>query len=153
MISNLGLLQNGNVHFLERNHFTKFSRSLEGKIRNLMKVGAFKYKDDVVLNSDLQRVSRKLIWKDSKFLFLFFDNGIARRGGNKGQHYLHRDILSSYSVRLLIGYLMIIFKVEMFHLNFKCIFLNYLVLRIIWFLILFKKDQILFLKVFFFVYN
>jgi hypothetical protein len=118
-----------------------------------MKVGAFKYKDDVVLNSDLQRVSRKLIWKDSKFLFLFFDNGIARRGGNKGQHYLHRDILSSYSVRLLIGYLMIIFKVEMFHLNFKCIFLNYLVLRIIWFLILFKKDQILFLKVFFFVYN
>jgi hypothetical protein len=131
----------------------KFSRSLEGKIRNLMKVGAFKYKDNVVLNSDLQRVSRKLIWKDSKFLFLFFDNGIARRGGNKGQHYLHRDILSSYSVRLLIGYLMIIFKVEMFHLNFKCIFLNYLVLRIIWFLILFKKDQILFLKVFFFVYN
>lgn len=61
MISNLGLLQNGNVHFLERNHFTKFSRSLEGKIRNLMKVGAFKYKDDVVLNSALQRVSRKLI--------------------------------------------------------------------------------------------
>jgi hypothetical protein len=123
---------------------------LEGKIWNLMKVGAFKYKDNVVLNSDLQRVSRKLIWKDSKFLFLFFDNGIARRGGNKGQHYLHRGILSSYSVRLLIGYLMIIFKVEMFHLNFKCIFLNYLVLRIIWFLILFKKDQILFLKVFFF---
>ncbi len=153
MISNLGLLQNGNVHFLERNHVAalyKFSRSLEGKIWNLMKVGAFKYKDNVVLNSDLQRVSRKLIWKDSKFLFLFFDNGIARRGGNKGQHYLHRDILSSYSVRLLIGYLMIIFKVEMFHLNFKCIFLNYLVLRIIWFLILFKKDQILFLKVFFF---
>jgi hypothetical protein len=35
MISNLGLLQNGNVHFLERNHVAalyKFSRSLEGKI-------------------------------------------------------------------------------------------------------------------------
>jgi hypothetical protein len=32
MISNLGLLQNGNVHFLEEKPLHKFARSLKGKI-------------------------------------------------------------------------------------------------------------------------
>jgi hypothetical protein len=56
-------------------------------------VDAFKYKDFVVLNSDLQRVSRKLIWKDSKNNNLkIVDNGIMGRVANKDQFILYIKI-------------------------------------------------------------